>query len=142
MKMRNMRALAVVGFHVLAFCLFQCDKKYITPSTGDAMMPVIDRITPESGSPGSVVTIEGNNFSTKIGDVEVRFNDNADDDIVKFAGVVAQIIEVSSTKLSVIVPPGAIKGKISVSVGGVKALTKKEFSITEQSNGYMPQQPD
>jgi uncharacterized protein (TIGR02145 family) len=65
--------------------------------------PVISSVTPDYGDIGSVVTINGENFSTTNGDIKVYFN-----------GVEASIQSITSTEISVKVPEGATTGLLSI----------------------------
>jgi ribosomal protein L21E len=69
--------------------------------------PTITSFTPASGIIGSTVIISGTNFST-----------TASIDTVRFNGVLAVVINATSTALTVKVPPNTTTGPITVSVGG------------------------
>lgn len=80
--------------------------------------PYINSFTPDSGQVGSAVAIAGTGFST-----------NAANNAVLFNGVQAEVISATQTNLSVIVPPTATTGKISVEVGCAFVATTDDFVI-------------
>jgi len=84
--------------------------------------PVILGVSAASGSSadGSEVTITGYNFSP-----------TAADNVVKFNGVTAVPTKASATSLTVNVPAGATKGKITVNVSGSsqEATSDSDFDV-------------
>jgi uncharacterized protein (TIGR03437 family) len=87
-------------------------------------VPTIDNFTPLAGTTGSLVTINGTNFST-----------NPSLDTVRINGFLAQIISATSTALMVVVPSNATSGSISISVGG------GQISSSSQTFCVKPQKP-
>jgi YD repeat-containing protein len=80
--------------------------KRTTLTTPDSL--AIFSFTPARGAPSTIVTIQGQGFSTTPGANTVMFN-----------GVPAIVLSASATTLVVLVPSGATAGAISVMVGGV-----------------------
>lgn len=80
--------------------------------------PTITNFFPASGIPGAQVVIDGTNFSSSV-----------QDNIVKFNGVVASIINASSTQLTVTVPNTATTGKIGVTVNNKNAISIPDFIV-------------
>jgi len=80
--------------------------------------PTITNFFPASGITGTQVVIDGTNFSS-----------SAQDNIVKFNGVVASIITASSTQLTVTVPNTATTGNISVTVNNKSAISIPYFIV-------------
>jgi|GEM_PF-569140 len=83
--------------------------------------PTITSFNPTSGSPGTQVTITGNNFASTL-------NDN----VVRFSGVTASIASgttPTSTTIVVIVPSGALTGRITVATSGGTATSSANFTI-------------
>ena len=79
--------------------------------------PSISSFTPNSGPPGTQVTINGNNFT---GATQVAFN-----------GVVASAFTVgSNTQISATVPTSATTGKIGVTTPDGTALSSGNFTVT------------
>ena len=74
--------------------------------------PEIDSITPTEAKPGEGVEIRGRNFSPIARHNEVLFGDQAGD-----------VVEASSTRLLVTVPPFASGGEVVVSLTGVASNT-------------------
>jgi N-acetylneuraminic acid mutarotase len=92
---------------ILSVILFSCSKTQGRPG---AMLPTvptptISDFTPDTGNVGTIVTIDGFNFSPDISKNTVRFN-----------GVAAEIETASPNLLTVIVPEGALTGRITVTV--------------------------
>ncbi len=83
----------------------------------DDKKPVIVSTSISSGFCGSEVTISGSNFST-----------TPSNNVVKFNGTIATILQASSTSLLVRVPPLASTGNITVEVGG-KIATGPSFQL-------------
>jgi len=77
----------------------------------------ISKLSPESGLPGTRVTITGTGFSTTSGQNLVTFN-----------GTAATIISATETSLVVIVPEGFISGPLKVVVNGFSALAPADFN--------------
>jgi hypothetical protein len=86
--------------------------------TYDALPPVITGVTPMSGPPTTLVTIEGENFDSHLQNVAVQFN-----------GVSARIISATSRAITTIVPYGVTTGPITVSVFG-RQVTGPVFTVT------------
>lgn len=78
----------------------------------------ITSFTPTSGPAGTMVTINGTNFSTTITENVVLFN-----------GKEATITSASSTTLKVTVPTGATTGRISVTINGIDAVSSSDFTV-------------
>ncbi|OJJ14972.1 hypothetical protein BKI52_41195 [marine bacterium AO1-C] len=95
-----------------------------TVTTTPVTNPVISSFAPQSGVVGTEVTINGQNFST-----------TANDNLVKFNGVLATVASATSTQLKVNVPSGATTGKITVEVGGEIVTSNTNFTLTVPTNG-------
>lgn len=85
----------------------------------DPVPPVIASFTPTSGPVGTLVTIEGTNFST-----------TPAANIVRFGTVQSTVTSASATQLTVIVPPGATTQPISVTVNMLTANSATSFTVT------------
>ena len=83
----------------------------------------ISSFTPQSGTVGSPVTIQGQGFST-----------TASEDSVQFNGVPATVAFATATTLIVSVPPGATTGSISVTVGSQTATSSSNFTVLASSS--------
>jgi len=81
--------------------------------------PSISAISPDSGTPGNLVTIEGSGFGATVGSSTVTFN-----------GVPATLKHWSDTSITVLVPAGASTGPVMVSVSGV-ASNGKKFTVSQ-----------
>jgi hypothetical protein len=79
--------------------------------------PSITNISPLSGATCSTVTITGTNFSSV-----------AEDNTVKFNGVVASVTSASATQLVVAVP-NATTGKITITTNGYTAESEQTFTV-------------
>lgn len=81
--------------------------------------PYITSFNPVSGEAGDTVVISGINFNTLPANNVVSFN-----------GIQAVVISASETSLSVIVPNGAVTGKISTQVGCGLVASTADFTVT------------
>ncbi len=94
------RLLILAGLFVMASC--KKESKVVPPPTA----PVITSISPESGQGKDIVVIYGRNFSS-----------NRTENIVRFNGIEATVIEASKGKLQVVSPQNGTTGKITLSIG-------------------------
>ena len=90
--------------------------------------PTITAFAPRSGLVGSSVTITGTNFSTTASENTVTFHD----------GIQADVTGATTTKLTVMVPNGAEKGKIRVEVNDKSAASRSDFTVTSPPVGPAP----
>ena len=82
--------------------------------------PVVSSFSPTEGEVDTEVTITGVNFSDMSSENEVRFG-----------GVMAAApTSASTTSLTVLVPSGAVTGRISVAVGGQTGTSSTDFTVT------------
>ncbi len=80
-------------------------------------LPVIANFTPEAGGPGTVVTVNGANFTGV----------NA----VRFGGINAPVFTVNSAvRLTATVPPGAVTGPISVTTPNGSGSSAASFNVS------------
>lgn len=84
-----------------------------------AAPPTITSFTPTSGPAGTSVTITGTNFSATPANNTVSFNNT-----------VATVTASTTTSITTTVPAGATTGKVAVTVGGVKATSSGNFTVT------------
>jgi hypothetical protein len=80
----------------------------------------ITGFTPSSGVIGTSVTINGNNFHL-----------SPAGNIVKFNGVSAVVSSGNSTQLTVVVPPAATTGKVSVTIDGNTSTSSSDFTVLQ-----------
>ncbi len=80
--------------------------------------PSITGFTPLKGAPGSLVTINGNGFST-----------TASSNHVWFGKVKAEVTSATANQLTVKVPAGASNQRISISVSNMVATSLKQFIV-------------
>lgn len=119
------------GIHVLD--AIWCDSKEYTPATGcfeqtttltvtgsgSAANITLSVIEPDSGVPGDVVAIKGENLSSNLSRVRVSFDD-----------MNAEVLSGSASALSVVVPSGLNEGDVSVRVRiGGRTSNAIEFKI-------------
>jgi YD repeat-containing protein len=88
-----------------------------TTAPGAGALAVLD-FTPQSGSVGTVVTIQGQNFSATPASNTVTFN-----------GVAATVLSATATTLTASVPASATTGPIAVTVAGKTATSSSNFTI-------------
>lgn len=81
-------------------------------------LPSIIDFSPLSGYYGTVVTINGNNFSDKVSENEVKIGEQQ-----------ALVISASKNKITAIVGKQAVTDKVTVTVGGNSTVSAMEFNI-------------
>ncbi len=89
-----------------------------------AQVPAINSFSPVSGAVGTVITIEGSNFSS-----------TAENNVVYFGSAKAVISNATSSTLTVIVPFGATFEPISVATNNLVAYSAKPFIVTYPNGG-------
>lgn len=89
---------------------------------GSAPNPKAIRLTPNTGSSGDLITIEGMNFAP------TRYSNE-----VKFGGKNTAIVSATADKLVVVVPPGVTTGKVEANTpstsGGVYRTSAADFTV-------------
>ncbi|MBL7847866.1 MAG: VCBS repeat-containing protein [Cyclobacteriaceae bacterium] len=93
----------------------------IAPSPPPA--PVITGFVPMSGTPGTVVTISGNNFSTTPANNVVTFNGNP-----------AVVTASTATSITTMVPVGTLTGPITLDIGCLSTQSADAFTATGPCN--------
>ncbi|MCX6322508.1 MAG: IPT/TIG domain-containing protein [Bacteroidia bacterium] len=88
--------------------------------------PTITGFTPKNGTMGSQITITGTHFKTEISGNTVKIND-----------LVVVVTNASDGELNVIVPEGAITGKISLTIGETTTTTTDDFTVTDFENRFV-----
>jgi hypothetical protein len=81
--------------------------------------PTINSLTPDQGAYGDPVTIDGTGFAANTTDNEVRF-----------AGILAEVIDATATSLDTLVPDGARTGPVTVRRGPEVATSPLDFTVT------------
>jgi len=110
----NIKYFLALSAVVAVWLLQACDEEDAT--VGD---PMVTSFSPTAGGPvGTFVTISGKYFST------------TKPTTVKFNGVEAETLEISSTSIQAIVPAGATSGQISVEVEGHTGTSASSFAVT------------
>ncbi len=99
-----------------------CTKEENPKPKEEVQAPTISSFSPESGDPGTIVTITGENFST-----------TASENVVSFNNVTAEVVEATDTELKVVVPEAATDGKITVTVNENTAASETEFIVNPAS---------
>lgn len=89
--------------------------------------PEITNFMPAFGPVGAEVTITGNNFSINPGDNAVTFND-----------VVATVAAAGETSLTVLVPNGAVTGRIGITVNGLSTTSAIDFVVPPIIENFLP----
>lgn len=95
------------------------DTLFTAPFTVISFGHSISGFTPESGWPGTAVTITGSKFLTDTSGLKVAFG-----------GIPAVVKSVTTSQIVAVVPPGAITAQISVSYYGDKTSSASEFKVT------------
>ncbi|MFC6839976.1 IPT/TIG domain-containing protein [Xanthomonas theicola] len=78
--------------------------------------------TPRRGTSGTQVRLRGHGFNT-----------DPADNVVRFGGVVASVASASSSDLVAVVPPGAVTGPVSVTVGAQSVSSTDAFIVDESA---------
>jgi hypothetical protein len=96
--------------------------------TYTSLPPQISNVSPLTGSVATLLTITGAEFSSRISDVDVRFN-----------GKSANVVSTNRTAITVLVPAGASSGPITVSIAG-QVVSGPAFTVTtaEPSTNFAP----
>lgn len=119
-------------FYIRAYFTNKKGTVYGTRLSFKPLALTISSVQPNSGKAGDKVTIIGNNFSKKL-----------TDNIVKFNNIVAKVIDASSTALTVEVPDGLTTEyynsniQIAVNVGGITSYWAG-FSLSPTITGFSP----
>ena len=91
----------------------------VSISAGSSLpSPAISGLSPTSGSPGTSVTISGSGFGATQGTSTVQFN----------GSTVQTITSWSNTAISAVTPNDATTGPVSVTVGGIEAVSP-QFNV-------------
>ena len=102
--------------------IWSCGKDDGPSTPPESTAPTITSFSPQSGPVGTVITINGTNFST-----------TAAENTVKIGNAVATVSNPTATKLSATVPEGAVTGKVTVTVDGEMATSTDNFTVTEEN---------
>nr|WP_299337902.1 Ig-like domain-containing protein [Allomuricauda sp.] len=111
------------NFNLLLTLAFSATLFFVSCSNDDdagSPIPTIDKIDPAQGPVGTVVTIEGSNFS-----------DTDAENTVKIGNTTATVVTATTTRINITVPEGATTGPISVTVGGKTGTSSSNFTVTE-----------
>lgn len=79
----------------------------------------IQSFTPRFGSPNSIITLNGQNFSPSVAD-----------NIVRFGSIKAEVITASPTVITVKVPSGGLSGPLSITTTGLTSVTAMPFAVS------------
>lgn len=105
MKKLNYRSLSLIFFITTSFLNISCGDKedggQVTPAA-----PAITTISPESGKPGTLITITGSKFGTDKSKVKVRFNTMD----------ASNVVSVTDTEIKAEVPAGFSDQTVQVKV--------------------------
>ena len=93
-------------------------------SSADVVIPTLQNFSPASGSSGASVILNGENLAG------FQYADkNSLCHEVKFNGINAVITDLNENQLTVIVPPGATTGKITISGNGKTTTSLNDFNV-------------
>ncbi|WP_212908495.1 RHS repeat-associated core domain-containing protein [Streptomyces sp. TS71-3] len=81
--------------------------------------PVVSKLTPSSGVPGTQVVLSGSGFAANATDNVVRFN----------GGTSAQLVSATSTSVTVKVPQGATTGRVEVETPDGRGVSSGDFTV-------------
>lgn len=94
----------------------------ITPGPNEPVKPELTSFLPLKGMSQTEVKIKGKNFNPAKAMNEVRFG-----------GTLTQVVEATSTELTVTVPAGATTGKITVKVGDQTITSATDFTVEPET---------
>jgi len=106
--MKVKKYIGFLGISLLFCLIMACDDKNERPENID---PLIVSVSPKTASEGAIITILGRNLSPK-----------QEDNIVKFNGTEAIVLEASAGELKVIVPDGGSTGNLTINVLGKELI--------------------
>ncbi|MFJ1551776.1 RHS repeat-associated core domain-containing protein [Streptomyces sp. NPDC088246] len=86
--------------------------------------PVVSKMEPVSGAPGTQVVLSGSGFASAATDNVVRFN----------GGTLAELVGATATSVTVKVPEGATTGRVQVETPGGTATAPSDFTMTAGSD--------
>ncbi|MFB9863513.1 IPT/TIG domain-containing protein [Rufibacter immobilis] len=109
-------------FLLAVLCLTACEDDDVA---GVSTEPALVSINPASGTPSSIVTILGRNFSP------VRENN-----VVKFNGQTAVVLEASQGQLQVVVPENGSSGNVTVTVNS-RELQGPTFTYADAPEEFL-----
>jgi hypothetical protein len=89
-----------------------------------AQVPVISSFTPASGTIGTMVTVNGSDFSS-----------NPADNIIFLGSTRATVNSATVNQLTITVPAGAISSQISVTTKGLMSYSRNAFYVTFDGAG-------
>jgi hypothetical protein len=99
-----------------AIGILSCSKSNDTPAP--VVPPVLTSFSPSSGIVGDTLIVSGTNFDA-----------DKTKDLVKLNGVTATLASASTTEMKVVVPAGAVSGKINVTVGTNTVTSATDFLV-------------
>jgi uncharacterized protein (TIGR03437 family) len=100
-------------FFIVLFATLGCEDE-----ATELLPPTITSYTPTSALTGATVVISGTNFGTNANNVSVYF----------YEDVEAEIVSITNTELTVLVPADAYQGSIRITVGD-NEVTGPEFEV-------------
>ncbi len=118
MKNLHAKIWAIVPLLLIAISFPSCKKNDTPPATPPKPAPAISDFSPKRGETGTTVVITGTNFDS-----------TAENDVVKFNGVVAAVTQATATQLTVTVPSGVATGKITVTVKSQTSTSATDFKV-------------
>ncbi|MFD9601968.1 RHS repeat-associated core domain-containing protein [Streptomyces sp. NPDC059970] len=86
--------------------------------------PVVSKMEPASGAPGTQVVLSGSGFTSVATDNVVRFN----------GGTLGELVDATATSVTVKVPEGATTGRVQVETPDGIATAPSDFNITAGSD--------
>lgn len=89
--------------------------------------PTITSLYPDAAPVGGMVSIVG-----------TRFSSTAANNLVKFNGLTAVVVEASTTQLDAVVPVGATTGPVTVTVNGMTATSAAPYPIAPSISAFTP----
>lgn len=114
------KLLTIRSLHLLLFVIFvqfciSCTKTDFSEVTS---APTIEKLGSYGAFGEDTITISGQNFSK-----------NKEDNVVKFNGVIGQVLEADATTLKVVVPKNVTSGTLTIVVKGSNVINMGNFTV-------------
>jgi sugar lactone lactonase YvrE len=122
--MKTIKYTGYISMILVLFFFGSCEK---TKERVESKDPVIVLVSPKTAREGAIISIIGRNFSTL-----------REENVVKFNGLEAIVLEASEGELKVIVPDSGSDGKLTLTVRG-QALEGPTFSYEIPGIEYLVQ---
>ena len=95
--------------------------------TVTSVLPVVNNLSPTSGSVNTAITIDGSNFDTDPNNL-----------FVNIGGLPVTVLSASLTQIAAVVPPGVVTGALTVALGALTASATPTFTVLPTLDAISP----